>query len=76
MGYNWAKIIMEKFKLSNLRELSTEEQLRLNGGANSEGCSCKCSCSCNCGPGVYSAGYAGGEAALDGVKEQTNQKRS
>lgn len=67
---------MKQFKLSNLRELSTEEQLRLNGGANSEGCSCKCSCSCNCGPGIYSAGYAGGDAAKDGVIEQTNQKRS
>ncbi len=38
-----------KFKLTNLRELSTEEQLHLNGGANSALCevtSCPCSCSC------------------------------
>ena len=59
---------MEQFKLSNLRELSTEEQLRLNGGANSEGCSCKCSC--NCGPGVYSAGFAGGSGAKNEINEK------
>ena len=39
---------MENFKLSNLRELSTEEQLRLNGGIDSTGCEPKCSCSCTC----------------------------
>lgn len=39
---------MENFKLSNLRELSTEEQLRLNGGLGSNA-SCSCSgCSCSC----------------------------
>ena len=39
---------MENFKLSNLRELSTEEQLRLNGGYGTNA-SCSCgSCSCNC----------------------------
>lgn len=39
---------MENFKLSNLRELSTEEQLNLNGGYGSNAsCSCgKCSCKC------------------------------
>ena len=40
---------MEKFKLSNLRELSTEEQLSLNGGNNLAGCgggSCTCTCPC------------------------------
>lgn len=39
---------MENFKLSNLRELSTEEQLRLNGGYGANA-SCSCgSCSCSC----------------------------
>ena len=40
--------IMENFKLSNLRELSTEEQLRLNGGVGATAsCSCgTCNCSC------------------------------
>lgn len=37
---------MEKFKLTNLRELSNEEQLHLNGGLNSEGCSSCGTCSC------------------------------
>lgn len=49
MGYNWAKKMMEKFKLSNLRELSTEEQLSLTGGNNLAGCgggSCSCKCPC------------------------------
>lgn len=40
---------MESFKLTNLRNLSTEEQLRLNGGGNTS-CevTCYCSCPCNC----------------------------
>lgn len=39
---------MEKsFNLTNLRELSTEEQLRLNGGSDSTGCTCSpCKCEC------------------------------
>lgn len=37
---------MEKFKLTNLRELSTEEQIQLNGGANSTGCNCNVTCKC------------------------------
>lgn len=42
---------METFKLNNLRELSTEEQLNLKGGSGSpcdSGCSCACGCSCEC----------------------------
>ena len=35
---------MKKPKLTNLRELSIEEQTLLNGGLNMTGCSCKCSC--------------------------------
>ena len=39
---------MKNFKLSNLRELSTEEQLRLNGG-NGANAACSCgTCSCSC----------------------------
>ena len=37
----------KEFKLTNLRELSTEEQQRLNGGLNTTGCgSCTCTCRC------------------------------
>lgn len=40
---------MDNFKLTNLRELSTEEQIRLNGGCNPATCSGDCSgCSCTC----------------------------
>ena len=39
---------MESFKLTNLRELSTEEQLCINGGNDSTGCEAQCSCSCTC----------------------------
>lgn len=39
---------METFKLNNLRELSSEEQMRLNGGSNSPCDSYRCSCQCSC----------------------------
>lgn len=40
---------MEKFKLSNLRELSTEEQLNLSGGTESNSsCSCSGCPTCSC----------------------------
>ncbi len=55
---------MEKFKLTNLRELSTEEQLRLNGGANSESCSCTMTCSC----GILD------KQSTDAIKEEVLQK--
>ena len=43
---------MKDFRLTNLRELTTEEQMRLNGGALPENCSadcgtCNCPCTCN-----------------------------
>lgn len=41
---------MKNYKLNNLRELTTEEQMRLNGGANSlceVTCNCICTCKCN-----------------------------
>ncbi len=38
---------MKKYILNNLRELSTEEQLHLDGGINSNGCTCSTTCSCN-----------------------------
>lgn len=40
---------MRDFKLTNLRELSTEEQLRINGGVSSTLCDADCgTCSCTC----------------------------
>ena len=42
---------MASFQLTNLRELSVEEQKRLCGGASGNKCeidSCSCSCSCRC----------------------------
>lgn len=39
---------MKDFRLTNLRELTTEEQMRLNGGANSGHCNASCSCTCYC----------------------------
>lgn len=40
---------MKNFKLTNLRELSTEEQLRINGGLSSTLCDADCgTCSCTC----------------------------
>lgn len=41
---------MKDFKLTNLRQLTTEEQMRLNGGNNSicdVTCTCTCTCTCN-----------------------------
>ena len=39
---------MREFKLNDLRELSSEEQLALEGGtASSSSCS-KCTCTCRC----------------------------
>ena len=39
---------MKEFKLTNLRQLTTEEQMRLNGGALPENCSADCTCKCTC----------------------------
>lgn len=40
---------MKSFKLTNLRELSSEEQLKLNGGFTSQICEATCSeCDCYC----------------------------
>ena len=38
---------MKNHKLNNLRELSTEEQLQLNGGVTSNGCNCNVTCNCS-----------------------------
>lgn len=63
---------MEKFKLSNLRELSTEEQLDLLGGTCSNGCKCSCG-TCNCyGTGQDAAGQAATDGANEGVKEKAS----
>lgn len=64
---------MGKFNLSNLRELSTEEQLLLNGGANSEDCSCSgCSVSCSCAE----LDHESTDAIKEGVKEQVRSKNA
>ena len=40
---------MKKFELTNLRELTTNEQLYIDGGSNPSGCKLdKCSCTCLC----------------------------
>lgn len=39
---------MKELILSNLRQLSTEEQIRLNGGSVAGPCDAKCSCTCYC----------------------------
>ncbi len=40
---------MKDFKLNNLRQLTTEEQLNLNGGAFSDNCNVDCgTCNCPC----------------------------
>lgn len=57
---------MKEFLLSNLRELSTEEQLMLSGGENVTG---KCSCTCNCPEGKNSDTK---DAIADGVKKSLN----
>lgn len=58
---------MEQFKLSNLRELSTEEQLRLNGGANTDECSCASCGSCSCSCGMLD------KASTDAIKEDVRK---
>lgn len=55
---------MKKFKLTNLRELSSEEQLHLNGGTNSESCGCSMTCSC----GMLD------KDSTDAIKEEVLQK--
>lgn len=41
---------MKDFRLTNLRVLSTEEQLRINGGSNDDvTCSCSPCPTCSCG---------------------------
>lgn len=65
---------MKTFCLTNLRELSTEEQRRLKGGYGSpcdSGCSCACNCSCECDTKNPDASTTG---SLDKVKLQSAQK--
>ena len=63
---------MENFKLSNLRELSTEEQLRLNGGVGVNA-SCSCSgCSCSC---TEESPKATVDLVTDGAKDEVKKTK-
>lgn len=55
---------MEKFKLSNLRELSTEDQLNLSGGYGTNTACSSCSCSC-----TKKTPSATKNEVVDGLKE-------
>lgn len=74
---------MERFKLTNLRNLSTEEQMRLNGGSLPENCSadcgtCKCPCKCdNQNPSKSigdSSADTGAKSQLQRIQAQEMQK--
>lgn len=57
---------MEQFKLTNLRKLSTEEQIQLNGGNAPMSASCsKCTCSCE---------KEGSDDNVKDAKDQVKQK--
>lgn len=60
---------MERFKLTNLRGLSTEEQMNLNGGIDVQGCTCKCTCTCEDKAPKSSQKSAANDVA-DGVKKK------
>lgn len=71
---------MKDFKLTNLRELSTEEQLRINGGINSSLCdadcgTCSCTCKCNSDNPSKSTGDSFKETAYDS-KEGSKQREA
>lgn len=59
---------MSKFKLTNLRELSMDEQLRLDGGTNTLGCSSCSKCS-GCTNDIE-------QVIKDGVVEQVKEKKN
>lgn len=68
---------MKDFKLSNLRDLSTEEQMRLNGGYDPATCSadCSCDCTCECKAGeqsntTKSSFHKTGKASVSGRKQR------
>lgn len=60
---------MKNYKLKNLRELSTEEQLHLSGGTDSTGCSCSVTCECN-EKTAYADAKKIATAIADGVKKK------
>lgn len=59
---------MKKYRLSNLRELSTDEQLQLIGGTNNTGCSSCSKCS-GCKGEIN-------QVIKDGVVEQVKEKKN
>jgi hypothetical protein len=69
---------MESFKLNNLRNLSTEEQMRLKGGSMPENCSANCgTCSCYCKCDNQNPSKSVGESSADsGSKSQSQRKQA
>ena len=68
---------MKGFKLNNLRQLTIEEQSRLNGGANPGPCEATCNCTCYCkcddrnpkSP-IDSSSYDTGKTNTSGAKQR------
>lgn len=69
---------MKDFKLTNLRQLTTEEQMHLNGGALPENCSADCgTCNCYCKCDNQNPSKSIGESSADtGSKSQTQRKQA
>ncbi len=68
---------MKNFKLTNLRELSTEEQLRINGGVSSTLCDAdcgECSCTCKCNSQNPSDSI-GNSSAENGANAKSGRKQ-
>lgn len=71
-------LYMKDFKLINLRELSTEEQIRLNGGSLPENCSSDCgTCECPCKCTNQDPSKSVGESSADtGARSQTQRRQA
>ena len=68
---------MKKFRLTNLRDLTSEEQVMLNGGSMSQLCDhdcgeCSCTCKCNGSTSESNADSSADTGALakDAAKER------
>ncbi len=69
--------IMKDFKLTNLRQLTTEEQMHLNGGVMPENCSADCgtcNCPCKCTNNDPSKSV-GNDSANTGSDSQSQRKQ-
>ena len=69
---------MKDFKLSNLRQLTTEEQMNLNGGTMPINCNidcgtCNCPCKCN---DRNPSDSVGNDFAKTGSVRQTQRKQA